>query len=93
MSFCKHAQNHELGKRACADRGKRCARLGLRESEALREENRVHGSEGVKTEQIEKACRVGAARAFVRDRCTNVLNPFGGGKRVTAFGRVLVSGR
>jgi hypothetical protein len=47
----------------------------------------------VKTEQIEKACRVGAARAFVRDRCTNVSNPFGGGKRVTAFGRVLVSGR
>src|SRR6266436_216280 len=66
-------------------RRKRCARLGLRESETLREENRESGSEGVKTEQIEEACRVGAARVFVEERCTNVLNPFGGGKRVNRF--------
>jgi hypothetical protein len=84
--LCKHAQDHELGKRrACTDRRKRRARLRLGESETSREENRESSSEGVNTEPIEEACRVRAPRVFVGERCANILNPFCGGKRVNRF--------
>src|SRR5438552_7988028 len=59
--------------------------LGTQRIRNVARGNRESGSEGVKTEQIEEACRVGAARVFVEERCTNVLNPFGGGKRVNRF--------